>query len=398
MKIIDLFAGCGGMSLGFEAAGFEVVGASEIDLWASDTYRANHPDAHLATGDIRQLADLDVLAGTGKFARLDGVVGGPPCQGFSLSGNRDPKDPRSSLFMDFVRVLRHFKPRFFVMENVTGLLSMKTAQRARVIDIILSECASAGFKATYAVLNAANFGVPQRRERVFIIGISSEYPYNHRKLFPQATVRPGEFVTVEMAISDLPQINAGEGEEEQLYASEPRNKYQEQMRQNASFVYNHVAMRHTQRLVERFKVIQYGQSVAHVSHEHSAHKRGDPTVKSGKVFGQNNMRVFPDQPSPTVPASFQSNFIHPFLDRNFTAREGARLQSFPDRYRFRGKRTTMSWEKHLSQYQQIGNAVPPLLAQAIAKQIAAYCDGIEAHEDDFGQSTSLSQQLEFFTA
>jgi len=131
-------------------------------------------------------------------------------------------------------------------------------------------------------------------------------------------------------------------------------------------VRNHVAMRHTRRLVERFKAIAPGQSVADVPEEHAAVKRGDPRVKSGKVYGQNNMMVRGDRPCPTIAASFQSSFVHPRLHRNFTAREAARLQSFPDRHVFMGARTKMSWEKGLSQYQQIGNAVPPLMARAVA--------------------------------
>ena len=131
-------------------------------------------------------------------------------------------------------------------------------------------------------------------------------------------------------------------------------------------------MRHTARLVERFAQIKYGQSVADVAEEYQQRKRGEADKISGKVYSQNNMRPYPDKPSPTIPASFQSNFVHPYLNRNYTAREGARLQSFPDTYIFCGKRTTMSWEKNLSQYQQIGNAVPPLLAKAIAKSIVDY--------------------------
>lgn len=131
-------------------------------------------------------------------------------------------------------------------------------------------------------------------------------------------------------------------------------------------------MRHTDRLVERFSQIKHGQSVADVAEEHQQRKRGDAEKISGKVYSQNNMRPHPDKPSPTVAASFQSNFVHPHLDRNYTAREGARLQSFPDSYVFYGKRTTMSWEKHISQYQQIGNAVPPLLAKGVAESIKRY--------------------------
>lgn len=137
-------------------------------------------------------------------------------------------------------------------------------------------------------------------------------------------------------------------------------------------------MKHTKRLIERFKCIKWGESLADVPEEHRQRKRGDASTISGKIFAQNNMRPFPDKPSPTIPASFQSNFVHPFYDRNYTAREGARLQSFPDSYIFKGKRTTMSWEKSLSQYQQIGNAVPPLLAKALAVMIEFYFDNIHS--------------------
>lgn len=179
----------------------------------------------------------------------------------------------------------------------------------------------------------------------------------------------------------MPAIESSQGVEVTEYQNPPQNSYQEWVRNGATQIFNHVAMRHTSRLIERFKIIKHGQSVKDVPHEHSALKRGDPSVKSGKVFSQNNMRVHPDKPSPTIAASFQSNFIHPLLHRNFTAREGARLQSFPDTYRFKGKRTTMSWEKNLSQYQQIGNAVPPLLAKAVGKNLMHYFNVISEIED-----------------
>ena len=392
MNIIDLFAGCGGMSLGFRMAGFRSVAASEIDEWAGDTYVYNHPKTRLIRGDIREVRDWDSYMPSSFQGEIDGVIGGPPCQGFSLSGSRDPHDPRNSLFMDFVRCIKHFQPKFFVMENVPGILSMRTAHGMPVVEIILSECAKTGYKATYSVLNAAHYGVPQLRDRVFIIGLRQPYPYSRTHILPRPAFYPDGYVTVDMAISDLPPLEAGEGTEFQTYFSDPTNAYQKWARQGSDGVYNHVAMRHTQRLIERFKVIQPGQSVAHVPLEHSALKRGNPKIKSGKVYGQNNMRVFGNAPSPTVAASFQSNFIHPQLNRNFTAREGARLQSFPDTYIFKGKRTTMSWEKCLSQYQQIGNAVPPLLAKAIAENLGRYLDKIDAIADDGGgyQSTQLS--------
>ena len=171
---------------------------------------------------------------------------------------------------------------------------------------------------------------------------------------------------------DLPKLKAGEGQDECDYTMDAQNDYQRWARTNSKKVYNHVTMRHTARLVERFSHIGFGQSVADVNQEYQQRQRGDASKISGKVYSQNNMRPYPNKPSPTIPASFQSNFIHPFENRNYTAREGARLQSFPDTYVFCGKRTTMSWEKNLSQYQQIGNAVPPLLAKAIAGTILEF--------------------------
>lgn len=393
MNIIDLFAGCGGMSLGFRMAGFASVAASEIDLWAGDTYQQNHPLTRLIRGDIRDVNDWDNQLPADFNGSIDGIVGGPPCQGFSLSGNRDPHDPRNSLFMDFVKCVRHFRPKFFLMENVPGLLSMKTSQDKSVIHIIISEFSTAGYKSSFSVLNAAQYGAPQLRERVFLIGVRQDFPYNKTQIFPRPTFNPHDYVTVDMAVSDLPPIGSGEGSEFQDYATDPKNIYQRWAREGSKGVYNHVAMRHTQRLIERFKIIQHGQSVADVPHEHSALKRGNPSVKSGKVYSQNNMRVFGDAPAPTVAASFQSNFIHPHLNRNFTAREAARLQSFPDTYIFKGKRTTMSWEKHLSQYQQIGNAVPPLLAKSIANNIKIYFERIHDVQDDGGYQSSIQLSL-----
>ncbi len=371
MNVIDLFAGCGGLSTGFEMAGFDVLLAVEKDEWASDTYKTNHQNTKVVTDDITQIVELDTLLDSKKVT-VDGIIGGPPCQGFSVSGNRDPKDPRNSLFMEFVRFVRHYNPKFFVMENVTGLLSMKTKDKRYVKEVILEEFHNAGYNVDVYTLNAAEFGVPQARIRVVFIGIRKDIPYDKERIEPKGFLFGDKQITLEQAIMDLPQIKACEGTDEQEYPCKPQNEYQKAMRKGSKKVYNHVAMRHTQRLVDRFAQIQYGQSVADVSEEHKQRKRGDASIVSGKVYSQNNMRPYPDRPSPTIPASFQSNFVHPYINRNYTAREGARIQSFPDTYIFKGKRTTMSWEKNISQYQQIGNAVPPLLAKGIAESISMY--------------------------
>lgn len=373
MNLIDLFAGCGGLSTGFEMAGFNIPLAVEKDDWASETYNYNHPGTKVVTEDITKVLDLDTLLEDPSIT-IDGIIGGPPCQGFSLSGNRDKKDPRNSLFMEFVRFVKHFKPKFFVMENVTGILSMETKSGELVKEVILNEYHNAGYNVEIFVLNAAEFGVPQSRMRVFFIGLRNDIPYDKEKVEPKGFLFGDKQVTIEQAIMDLPQIKAGEGEEVQKYRCKPQNDYQKWVREGSKDVRNHITMKHTARLVERFSHIGFGQSVADVAEEFQQRQRGAADKVSGKVYSQNNMRPYPDKPSPTVPASFQSNFVHPYIDRNYTAREGARLQSFPDRYVFCGKRTTMSWEKNLSQYQQIGNAVPPLLAKGIAETVKKYLE------------------------
>ena len=369
-NVIDLFAGCGGLSLGFEMAGFNIPLAIEKDEWAAKTYSYNHPDTKVITQDITQIFNFNALLPS--IIKIDGIIGGPPCQGFSLSGNRDKNDPRNSLFMDFVRFVKHYNPNFFVMENVSGILSMITKNGESVKNLILKEFDVAGYNVEIFQLNAAEFGVPQSRVRVFFIGLRKDINYNVEEIEPRGFLFGKEQITIENAIMDLPQLNAGEGFEESFYDTKPVTPYQKWARKKCLKLHNHVSMRHTSRLIERFSHIGYGQSVADVDEEFQQRQRGNATKISGKVYSQNNMRPFPNRPSPTIPASFQSNFIHPYLNRNYTAREGARLQSFPDYYVFLGKRTTMSWEKNLSQYQQIGNAVPPLLAKAIAEKIMLY--------------------------
>lgn len=364
-KIIDLFAGCGGLSKGFEDAGFKSILAVEKDEWAADTYRFNHPQTKVVATPVEE-QDLGPL----KEEQLFGIVGGPPCQGFSLSGNRDPADPRNSMFIHFASAVNLLRPKFFLMENVPGILSAKNADGEHVKDIIISTLAKTGYKVAAEILDASEHGVPQKRRRVFFIGTRSDLGIDPSKLYPE----PSSGITSVLdAISDLPELDRkNRGEELSKYIAEPITEYQKIMREGSNELHNHVCMRHTERLVERFKNIKCGQSVADVIEEHSAVKRGNAKVKSGKTFSQNNFRVFGDQPCPTVPASFQSNFIHPIQHRNFTAREGARIQSFPDTYIFKGQRTLMSWEKRLSQYNQIGNAVPPLLAKAIARKIMEF--------------------------
>ena len=364
-NIIDLFSGCGGMSLGFSMAGFKPILAIEKDAWAAETYSYNFNDTTVIVDDITQLSDLSGLGLDN--VEIEGILSGSPCQGFSFSGKRDRNDPRNSLFMEFVRFVKYFQPKFCLMENVNGILSMKTLNGFKVKDIVVEEMTKAGYDVTIYRLNAADFGVPQSRPRVFFLGFRKDLGITNFELTPTRLAEP--YVTVAEAIMDLPQIEAKEGSEEMDYTKEPMNEYQKLMRLNSIKVYNHIAMNHSDRIVERFKHIGIGQSESDVAEEFAPRQRGNAGKVSGKSFHQNSYRPYPDKPSPTIPASFQSNFVRPYLNRNYTPREGARLQSFPDSFVFKGKRMSMSWEKYLNQYHQIGNAVPPLLAKGIAEQI-----------------------------
>lgn len=373
---IDLFSGCGGLTKGFSITGVRSIFASDIDENCEKTFTRNFPDTPFLCKDITEVekAEVDVLL-KGKIPDI--IVGGPPCQGFSLANKRRNKvkdDPRNKLFYGFVKFINWYSPKAFVMENVKGLLSM---QNGEVIKTIVDEFANAGecgYNVAYKVLKASDYGVPQNRERVILIGFRKDL--NIKPQHP-APYQLDHLITVDEAIGDLPQIQAGQGTEVQTYPINPQNPYQQQMRKNSHYVLNHVAMKHTARLIARFEAIKPGQDLLDVWETHGALKRGAPNEKSTIKFHQNNQRLYGDQPAPTIAASFQSNFVHPHLNRNFTAREGARLQSFPDDFVFEGMRTKMSWEKGLSQYQQIGNAVPVLLAKAIADSVVEQLKSIK---------------------
>ena len=392
LKVIDLFAGAGGFGLGFQLAGYEVTCSVEIDKWATDTLRQNNPDMEVIHEDITTFQSSDTIRQMFDYSP-EVIIGGPPCQGFSAATPtpKDPKDPRNSLFRNFALWVESLNPQIFVMENVKGILSRKNADGEKVIDIIQNAFENLGYKTERWELNAAKYGVPQLRERVFIVGNrlgnkKIEEPVETHFWASQNgecdNLLPA--ITVWDALSDLPELEAGDGEEEQSYDTEPQTDFQWWARAEEEILFNHVAMNHTARLVERFKQISSGQSGLDVPKEHGARKRGGDGVLSDVSYDSNNRRFYPQKPAYTIPASFYSSFIHPYQHRNITAREAARLQSFPDHYRFMGKRTVMSQKLlerngyhddiHLSQYNQIGNAVPPLLAKAIAEHIRPILD------------------------
>ena len=388
MKVLDTFAGAGGFSLGFHLTGqYEIIGAIEYDQWAADTFKHNHPDSTVLVGDIQKYSE-DFLLETFKD-KPDIILGGPPCQGFSIANRKsgDPADPRNSLFKEFIRLGRIFEPKIMIMENVPNLIKARTHDKELVIDIIIKELENLDYFVYHKILSATDYGVPQIRKRLVIIASKEELEFP----FPEPTHSVENKVTnlfnlqlkptptLWDAISDLPQIEAREGAEEMNYKVPAKNAFQKYLRGHSEKVHNHVAMKHSKRIIERFASMSCGDSISDVPDHLKPIKRNGNGEFSEKLYDQNNRRMHPNVPCHTIAASFYANFVHPFINRNFTPREGARIQTFPDWYVFQGKPTVVSHkllqregreeEKHLCQYNQIGNAVPPFLAKAIAENI-----------------------------
>lgn len=382
---VDLFAGAGGFGLGFQMSERYVpICSIEKDLWAVETLRANNSH-HIIHADITKISSYKSICQLcGSYP--DVIIGGPPCQGFSNAGKKDPEDSRNTLFRYYVKWVSVLNPKVFVMENVMGLLKRKNSYGRGVIDIIVDSFARIGYNCQVWVLNAADYGVPQMRQRIFIVG--NRYgrvilpPKPTHSIVKKEGLLPA--ITAWQAISDLPQIKAREGNDFMKYISDTCNDYQKECRKGSLGVYNHVAMKHTQRLVARFQKILDGSTIESLPEELRVRKRNGNGVLSESLYSSNYRHINPDTVSFTIPASFYSTFIHPYLPRNITAREAARIQSFPDRYIFKGKRTQISSkllktlgkdeENHLSQYNQIGNAVPPIMAKVIGEIIAEFLD------------------------
>ena len=330
-KIIDLFCGCGGLSRGFELAGFETILA--IDMWndAIKTYNHNHSKNVAICKDIRDL-DNNFLEELNKNNDIVGIVGGPPCQGYSTVGKRDINDERNYLYLEYCRVVEKVRPQFFVLENVKGLLTLNDGLFKQ--DII-KRFSDLGYNVTYKILNASDYGVPQNRQRVFFVGMK-----NKKFSFPK------EFkykVSTKEAIGDLENCS-------EKYLNEPESDYQKIMRKNETILKNNQLTIHSDQTVKIIDLVPDGGKIKDLDEKYWNVR------KYNKAFQRMNSKL----PSNTIDTGHR-NYFHYKENRIPTVRESARIQSFSDDFEFLGSKT--------SQYKQVGNAVPPLLAEVIAESI-----------------------------
>lgn len=370
--VVDYFSGPGGLSEGFSQAGFKTVMGIDYDENSAKTFKNNHPDADYIKAEIGELNPQKVLDRLDcKKGEIDIVVGGPPCQGFSIAGDRKKDDERNELFKDYARHIDALNPKFVLMENVPGMLSMETPDNKPVIDKIHEIFLDIGYNTDHKVLKASNFGVPQNRERVFILGTRLDGGVID---FPERThIKNGanqkltevesdtnKVITVDEALSDLPSLKAGE--EATHYKSEPNNNYQKIMRKNmnkSSELKNHSSVNHRDHIIKRFSYIPQGGDMTDAPEEH----------QPSKVYSSRNRRLKKNAPSYTVTSHVLDELIHPEDNRAITVREAARIQSFPDNYIFSGERNVFHGSDETSQYEQVGNAVPVLLAKSIGENI-----------------------------
>jgi len=358
LTAIDLFCGAGGLSEGFRQAGFQVLAGNDFNEVAGTTFAATHLDAVFLPGPVQDITAKRIFAETGLAkGELDCLVGGPPCQAFSVyNRQRGLHDARSHLFKEYLRLVQGLNPKWIVMENVTGILS---AGGGSTVTTIQDQLRRLGYRTDFKILKAEEYGVPQERRRVVILGTRTMADL----VFPLPTHGKGcrALVSIQDAIGDLPPLLNGEAKPLVSYASAAQGAYQKLMRVRSGFVQDHCAPKLSAVNLERMKHIKPGGSwrdipVALLPEGMKRAKRSDHTKRYGRMRW--------DGQSCTILTKCDVHwgaYIHPAQDRAISVREAARIQSFPDWFHFEGSMT--------DQYVQIGNAVPPLLGRAIAGAI-----------------------------
>lgn len=354
---LDLFSGAGGLSRGFYDAGYDVVLGVDFDEAALKTFKENHGTAEAMKLDLFDHSNIDVITNYLKEnnIELDVLVGGPPCQGFSIAGPRDMNDKRNSLYLAMVKLADRVKPQAVVLENVPGMLQTNDGIGAKRI---VEDFGKIGYRMTPKLLYAPNYGIPQIRKRVFFVGLRD---CDKNFEFPEAITDEEHYVTCEDAISDLPSLQTVNGQiiygdDVQNYEVEPTNEYQKRMRCNSKEIYNHIGSIPIEKTTKMISLVPEGKNYKALPEEY----RG--LYKYHEALTRYNSK----KPSLTINTGHRSHFHYKY-NRIPTVRESARLQSFPDDFIFYGNKS--------QQYKQVGNAVPPMLGQVVATKLKEYLRG-----------------------
>jgi len=380
MKSVDFFSGAGGLSCGLQMAGFQSILGSDIHPVYAGTFARNHPGTRVITKDIRELSEQDILDLTGlKPGELDLIAGGPPCQGFSVNAPvRSLDDQRNHLFKDYLRIAKILRPKAILIENVPGLVSLG---KGTVVEAIYKHLGKMGYTVNHKILFAGHYGVPQMRFRTIFIALRDggkvEFPeptHNAQavanftgakelciKTAPLFSQHLERQATVWEAISDLPVLSPGEVLNDIEYPVQPQSGLQSLLREGSRRIYNHACAKLGKANLDRLKYIPQGGSWRDIPHDLlpaglQRARRSDHTKRYG--------RLHPDALCSTILTKCDphwGSFFHPTQDRAISVREAARIQTFPDRYVFTGNLT--------EQFEQVGNAVPPLMAKAIGEKI-----------------------------
>jgi len=347
INTIDLFAGCGGLSRGFLDAGFNVLLGVDNTQSALETFEYNHNGAKSLNLDLSDFKNFNVMREMVNNVTIDMIIAGPPCQGFSLTGPRNFDDPRNKLYLSVFESVKQFRPKAFVIENVTG---MATLYNGKIKDEIINRFSKLGYNVTCKIMCAADFGVPQIRKRLIFVGLKKKFGEFG---FPHPIYNIDDYITCSEAISDLPSRENEIGNEQDIYISKPKSEYQKKMRGNCKTLYNHVATNHTNMVKETISQVPEGGN----------YKDLPKGVGESRKFNEAWTRYHSQKPSKTIDTGHRNHFHYKY-NRVPTIRENARLQSFPDDFVFLGTRT--------QQNRQVGNAVPPLLGYYLGIEIKKY--------------------------
>ena len=349
LKVIDLFCGCGGLSEGFRLAGYTIVGGVDFNAPAIKTFNKNFPEAKGICCDLLNMDQSRIVEEFGDLSEIDVIIGGPPCQGFS-SANRykiEGEDPRNRLFFEFVKFVDLARPKAIVIENVRGIV---TSNNGYAKDRIYEIFESRGYSVNHRILNASDYGVPQRRLRNFFVMIRSDIKFDFDKL-----TKVKSEITVEDAIGELYGHEENNSNEPFVLDVEPSTLYRRYLRASNNEVPNHEVRYPAEKVQHRISFVPQGGNWQDVPEELWPNDRKNRHSSAYK-------RLDVNEPSCTIDTgNNHSNYFHPLYNRIPTVREAARLQSFPDDFIFMGNRS--------EQYRQVGNAVPPLLAKVIADEL-----------------------------